>query len=760
MQTVTLGFLSAPGWLWWFAFLAACGIGVWAYHRLLAPLGRGSRWLMTALRVAALVTILLMLLEPVVTSRQRDQGRPRLAVLLDRSSSMLLDGDRGGRTRADEAAAAWERIQAQLGERFELDLFHFTSTLEAQPHPTGAPGEVPAAEVAPTGATALGDALEAVVLQESHAPLGGILVLTDGVQTSGKDPARVARNIPVPIFLAVLGDTLAPADVLVREVNAPPVAQVGEPLALRTVVEYRGQAEREVTLRVAERIGLPTGEAPPAVARSERSLSIGGAGAQGGEQVVTLEVTPSRVGRTLYEIEVAGADSEAVTINNRRLVAVDVREKKTHVLYLEGRPDWDFGFLKRTLDADTTLAYTYFVRQAEGGFLRYGAPGEDGADLPASAEAFAPYAAVLVGHLAPGELPAATVSALRPFLLQGGGLFFLGGHAEGHVRAWEQAGWSDLLPLVFDPQPSRGYATTPVAPTFAGIAHEVTALVESPRETERLWRGLPPVWLPEGSYSAAAAATVLLEGELAQPPRSVPLLALAPAGGGRIGVLAARGMWRWDFVARGADAATAGAGDFWRRLMRWLAEPAERQPFAVHPLRGVFQDSEPIVFEARLLDDAFRPISGARVALSLAGTGAGAPARRASLFPEGEAGRYRGRLAPLPPGGYRYEASAQRGQGAQRRVWRAEGAFWVERMGPEFLHLAASRRLPERIAAAAGGVSVPASELDSLLTAIPHGYRATHVVRQAEVWNHVAVFMVLITFLAIEWALRRRRGLA
>jgi hypothetical protein len=766
MHAFTLGILDRPGLLWWLALAIALLVGVWSYYRLLAPLGRAARIGLRALRIATLLLVLGLLLQPMLTLHLPHTGKPTLAVLIDRSSSMRLPGMHAA-TRAAETEAAYLRLSDALAERFDLVPYTFSASVashlghEVETGFTALP--------TPAGATAIGDALEGVLVQQADAPLAGIVLLTDGVHTAGKDPGRVVRNLPVPVFSVVAGDTVTPPDLRVRDVRANPVAYVGEPMAIEVVLEGYRLAGWDATVAIREVEATPSAAAGGEIAHRSVQLASGPAG----EASLTLEVTPAHAGLTLYEIMASIPDSEAVKLNNVRRVAVEVREKKTRVLYVEGEPDWDFSFLKRAFDADTTLAYTFLVRETDGAFTVYGR-GAHASDArpPQSSDEFEPYAAVIVGHLGPGDLPAGFAAALKQFLLEGGGVLFLAGGRGADLSDWAASGWEELLPLRVTPQPVRGYRMASPHASFAGLTHEITGLGEGPDATKEFWSALPPIWLAEGTYDAAPGASVLLTARVESPLRETPLLAVAAPGSGRIAVLAGRGAWRWDFVMRSIEAEAWVARDFWKRMSRWLSEPGERDRFVVRPARMVFQDSEPVEFAARLLDDAFQPISGARIDVTMTaqtesapvadGRGAPDPAEawQLSLYPEGSAGRYTGRLGALSPGAYRYEAEASTGRGQQRQTWRAEGRFWVEEMGPEFLDLAANRRLPAHLARATGGRSVSGAQVDELIDAVPRDYRATDVVKQAELWNHWPVFAAVTALLAAEWFLRRRRGLA
>jgi len=763
MGQIDLSFLGRPGPLWWLAFVAALGVAAYAYFRLAAPLGTGWRVILRVARGVALLLLLFLLLQPMLTTSAEESGRPRLSVLIDRSSSMGLPGAAGA-ARSAEAAQVLAELEAGLADRFELEWLGFAQSVEPRAVDRGAyPWE-------PLGVTAMGDALEETLLRHGDHPVGGLVLVTDGVQTRGKDPEQVARNLPVPVFSVVVGDTLPPPDLMVRQVRAQPVGYAGEPLAFRVVLAEQGLEGQSATVTIRERSSVEGGTHAAGAELARRTITLP---VESGREVeIALEALPPRVGLTLFEIEARLDGEESVVRNNTRYIAVDVREKKTRVLYIECSPDWDFAFLKRTCDADTSLAYTYLVRPAPGRWVVYGSRAD--ARLPVRDADLAAYAAVVVGHAAPEDLPDETARLLHRFARGGGGVLFVGASGSGDLEAWREI-WEDQLPIQLRAEPRRGFAESAVRVGLAGLAHEITVVDESPVATEEAWAALPPVLIPAGAYATVPGAVTLLTAQTTSPAREVPLMAIAPVGAGRVGVITARGLWRWDFSMSATGRDLPLAREFWRRTMRWISEPSQTDRFLVRPLRHVFQDSEAVAFTARLADEAHEPVAGARVRIEIeqvgrlaapevaAGRPEEAPAGQtlgAELYPEGPAGQYAATLASLPPGGYRFTATATRPGEPAATAARTTGSFWVEPMGPEFFTLGASRRLPGLLAAASGGVVVDARRVPELVAAVPERYKPVRIVRQAELWNHWAVFLALGTLLCAEWIVRRRQGLA
>jgi len=493
---------------------------------------------------------------------------------------------------------------------------------------------------------------------------------------------------------------------------------------------------------------------------------------------VPLEFSPMRIGLSVYALTASVEMDEPVTRNNTRLFAVDVREKKTRILYIENEPDWDFTFLRRTLDADTSLSYTYLVRRPNGSYDNYNDVGA--ARLPRSSDELSPYAAVILGKVTSASLPLETVAVIRDYVIGGGGLLLLGGAKEtGGGRS--PAMWQDILPVRIIADRRSGYTSSLTTLSPSGMAHGITGVKQGDQIGTGGWENRPPIWIQEGQYSLAPGANMLISARTAHPAKEVPIFSLLHAGQGRVAMMSARGFWRWDFSTRSKSEQRSQAGEFWKRTMRWISEPSQKERFRINPAKYVFQDSEALSFSAVLQDASHNPVSDARIEVtlepivfiesdaaiedrdSMAGErnqvpGGPGAAIHLQMYPAGSAGRYNATGAPQRPGMYRYEAVAL--VDGEAEPLRSGGQFWVEEMGPEFYHLASSPRLGEYLARVSDGMAARPDEMDRLAEEIPSLYKRVEVVRQAEIWNHWLLFGTLVLLLSIEWIIRRRRGLA
>jgi uncharacterized membrane protein len=697
----------------------------WAYRRTLAPLSARLRGILWVLRAAALLIAVFMLFQPLLSLVLRSGEKPRLVLLADRSGSMAMP-DGSGKPRAGAILAAAGQAEERLRGSFETERRAFAGSVAPV---AGSLADIRPLDGAPT---AIGAALREVFEADPDRPVGGVILASDGIGTSGPDPVEVARRYRVPVY-PLLPPEAEIRDALVASVVANPVAYQRTELPVQVTVKGIGSRGEVVKLRLKEGDQI----------LAEREVALGAGGAL---RDVILSFTPTVPGMHFYAAEVSPLAEEATEVNNSRHFAVDVREEKTRVLVLEGRLTWDFTFMKRALERDTTLAYTFLVRERDGGWEAMGE--KRVARPPSDASGLRSFSAVVLGDVSPDELAASQWAALAEFVDGGGGLIVAGGRPPAGLSRLAGTALARVLPVRIAGPSAPGPAVD-VMLGPAGRGHPVTGVAGDPVENERLWKGLAPVLVSPGDIAPAPGADILL----AARGSDRPLLIGGRYGRGKTLVLAAHETWRWGFLVPAVEQAGLDVHDrLWLQAVRWVVEPFEVSRLNVSVSRPVLERGEDASFTATVYDEELRPVENAEVAVTLSADGS---EREVRLAPA--PGGYAGSAGALPPGTYRYRASARAGG---RTVGEDEGTFLVDAMGPEYVDLLPDRGLLLTLAEESGGRAFEGDAVASIASEIPRTVRVLERTREYELWMHPALFAALMAALGGEWFLRRRHGLA
>jgi hypothetical protein len=707
-----LSFHLAPNAPW--AILAAVTavvvvLGVWAYRFVVPPLPLRARRLLPALRIVALAVLAWLLAQPAL---ERAAGGPQhLVVLVDRSRSMSLPEAPGGRPRAERAAQAVEAVRRAWRGRAAVDVMGFATTL-GDSGGSGAPAG---------GTTALGDALGALAASAAGQRANGVVVVSDGVVNAGADPVETARGLGVPVHAVVVGEGGAP-DRAVASVEASPSARVGQLSPVRVRIATREPAGTRIPVRL-----LDEGR--------ELARGVAVAPGNGADAELELRATPARPGLAVWTARVDSLPGEITGANNAHEVAFEVAPGRLGVVVVSGGLNWDLGFFRRALLGDSAVALASFVRERNAWHaLERGHGGDPAAALHGAA-------VVVLDGITPAEVGDGFDAGVAAFVRNGGGLLAMGGPPPGvlRYRTGRLAGelGVNVASGVF------GRSGTPLPMPEAA---ELLAWDDDGPRGERAWRAAAP--LTDVSPLVAGGGDRVL---LASTP-GPPLLLARHAGRGQVLLVNGTGFWRWSLS--GVDELAAERGRrLWRRVVHWLAEPAQGEPLRVRPERWLTPGGETVRLFATLQDQAFRPLASATVTGELAGPSG---ATRPITFAPRSAGSYVAEVRDLPPGRWRVRARATRGG---RELGRAGAELAVDTWSFELARTAPDSAALAAVAAASGGRVTRAA--DAAAWAGSLGTRALGTSRSETVklWQSPWLFAFVVGCLSVEWAWRRRRGL-
>jgi len=726
------------------------------------------RWAACALRLLALAALGGILMDPSVAHDVERDVPGRVVVLVDTSASMSVrdaqlpqELARGWAdalglpapqavaelSRAQIAAGALGHLLPRLAAANQVDVMTFAR--EAEPLLSVARGSEPSVPVPlppATGAfTDLAGALQAALDAGPDAqPLAGVVVLTDGRDTSGGDlaaAAEEARRRGVPVYFIGIGSPAMPRDVAVTALTAADRAIVGLPLQVQAFVRADGyEAEEAVIVLDATERG--TGRRREVL---RRVITLAG---DGRRQPVDLTHTPESAGEFTYEARVEPLAGEFRTDNNAATAEVVVADEKIGVLVVAGGPSYDYRFLKALLERDPTFAVTSWLHGS--------------AAPPHAREDLLAYDLVLLIDVSPEDITGEWPGVLTELVdSEGLGIVFLAGPTYTPALLADAGALpGNLLPVTADASRTRamigapGYHTQsrPVSVDPTGAAHPILG---PPAGTDRAayWQGLPSLYWVLPVESAKPGATVLLRcGEPGPPRRSgeaMPLVAVQPYGLGRVLYCGSPGTWRWR------RAGIERYERFWLQAFRYCAGGRLRggdRRAALMLDRAEFSVGEPVRVRARLLDDALRPLGDEAVVLGIERNGDPMGTIRAGRVP-GEEGIFEGVFYPQAFGRFAVVYVAPDGM-------RFSESFHVRPPQVEFENLRLARPAMERIAETTGGRYVLPGGLSALADSIPDLSRT--VVESGPLrpaWDRFHVLILLIGALAAEWVLRKSMGM-
>jgi uncharacterized membrane protein len=769
----------------------------WGYRR--AGATPGVRLLAAAVKLLGILILALCLLEPLLTSNRARPGANLFIVLTDNSQSMTLRDRDAHQTRADQVKSllpATRKWLVDLRQAFDLRTYAFDTQLKAFAGPE---------ELAfDGGASNLGASLERIVKRYQGRPMAGILLMTDG---SATDAAAVSRFVEQaggeskvsPIYPVLLGADRAADDVSVGQVALTQTSFEDAPVTITAQVTTSGYKGRSLVANLLDESG-----------KSVQKQTI--TADNDGEPVsVRFRLRPEQPGVSFYRVAVApeGKDAqpttqhaiksdEATLANNARLVAVDRGRGPYRVLYVSGRPNWEFKFLQRSLAGDPQVQLSALMRIAKrepkftflgqrgnrGGentnplfrgfdpadkdaveqydqpvIVRFGMQDENElrSGFPKTADELFRYHALVVDDLESEFFTQDQMQLIKDFVRQrGGGLLMLGGQESFKNGKYDRTPIGDLLPVYADQVPELPPdAKFRVSLTREGLLEPWVRLrADEDAERKRL-NAMPAFVTINAIRGIKPGATVLANVQVEGSGAMVPALVEQRFGQGRVAALLIADLWRWG-LRRPAD------GEFdmeksWRQTIRRLvADVPERVTVSVVPAEESSDDAGQLKLRVTLRDVSFAPLDNATVTVKVTGPDGKALDLTAEASPK-ESGAYEAAYVPRQSGAYRVQALATAADGSE--VGTASTGWTTEPAAEEIRDLKPNRALLDQLARATGGQTVAADNLDALVATLPTRHAQITEPHIEPAWHQPWVFAIAICCLCAEWGIRRWRGM-
>ncbi len=400
LQTLGRVTVYACTWpLWVAAVMLGLGIEIASscFYRERQAVSRRLGTVILALRAAAIMLSVLILMQPVLVRFTGKKITRRVAVLVDASASMrfadrqwqpreclewaahlgrLSDAQRTALTHATtDAQKLWdglpeadrtatlgvcetsrvalacdllkrpgaggESFLTKLGNRYDLDLFKFgrglsrTSETEIEKN-LASTNEASFAEHYFRAATDFTTALEGVLKDIPSEQLAGVLVLSDGIHNAETSVLPVTRRFGAqgaPVCGVMVGGTRLPFDIALADVIAPESIFLGDRVRLIATVKATGAIGKRIKVKLTCEDAV--------VQETELDVST-----DDWQREVRLAHEPTTNGVVRYEVKTEVLEGELFKDNNAWRSDVAVSDDRINVLLVDDSPRWEFRYLR------------------------------------------------------------------------------------------------------------------------------------------------------------------------------------------------------------------------------------------------------------------------------------------------------------------------------------------------------------------------------------------------------------------------------
>ncbi len=762
------------------------------------------------LRSIGIGLLLFCLLEPMATLERPKPQANSFAILVDRSKSMDVLNQQRVRQGSPSLGSVLDDSSPWLGklaDDFRVRRFLFDSSLE----PIDAFGKT---EYSGNN-SALYDSLSSLKDRFQGKPLAGVLLLTDG-QATDRVPEDLAAEYGFPVYPIRLGNQSAPQDVRIDSVTISQSEFETSPCTAKVKVTHQGFSGDSIRVDLIDTSGKVVASQTIAMQQDDTPVMAEfrfrpeKSGVQGYRILARRDSELATADATLVDgvpknkdiLASAELTSELTLGNNSRFLVVDRGRGPYRILYVAGRPNWEYKFLKRALDEDDEIKITSLIRIAkkeikfnfrdsavdqsnplfsgfedvipeekeqydETVFARLGlsSANELKKGLPKDASELFEYSAIIIDDLEHDFFSADQQSMLRQFVAtRGGGLLVLGGEESLGGRGFRDSVLGQLLPvygeeapsdsetnkneeLEFEDSPSVRYTLTregwllPFLRTEDSESSEKERLATMPSfEVLNRTRGVKP------------GASVLAEA-VDSTDTKTPALVTQRFGKGRTAALLIGDMWRWGL--HNSRNTQSPLYQSWRQMVRWLIADVPKR------IQMKIDESNQSNRSVRILVDVkgpdFRSLDNAIVStviVSPSGKETLVPAEASSKI----AGQYELSLVANEEGIYSVTATVTDADGS---LLGTSQLGWIhDPNAVEFQQLGENTSALEGLAKATDGEMIAIEQLESFVQSLESRKVPITETKTEPLWHQGWILLISLACICGEWGLRRRYGLA
>lgn len=805
---------------------------------------RGSR-MSPGMRVASLVMrlfgiglLLLCLLEPMGVQERAKPQANAFAVVVDNSQSVQEIWDARDSVSSAGLSEKWYRELfrddsswiRRLGEEFRLRRYVFSSGLDPIDSFEGIAMNGVDSSLVGSLLSLRDRYLSSSKGDEqlsSTVPLAGVLLFTDG-QATDRSEWTSLKEMGVPIYPVVCGDIGSQRDIAITSISVSQTDFETAPVTLSATVSATGYEASSIEVDLIDSDGKLIQTQPAKSVEEKKDAKVefrfrpSAPGVQG-YKLLAKSINDSKLSSLPNAAPNSsdiskGIEEEITTLNNQRYQIVDRGRGPFRVLYLAGRPNWEYKFLSRAISEDAEVELTALIRIAKKEpkfnfrdnrvdsanplfsgfedvseeekeqfdqpvFVRLGLTeaGQLQAGFPKDDEELFSYHAILIDDLESDFLSMEQQSMIRRFVtVRGGGLLMLGGQESMRGKSFENSVLSQLLPVYGDSisEDPSDWTTNPNETVGQRVRFELTRegwLQPFMRtaDTEIKEKGrlseMPDFQVVNKTSAVKPGASVLASGTLAGPGSTNDLgelgeqvktdseavpLFVVQRYGRGRTAAFLIGDW-WRWAMYRKSLEQSPMFQAWRQMIRWMVNDVPR---------SITMSSEKVTGATklrRIIADVkgpdFKIVDNAKVNVELKGPDGNKTELR--LEPSLEVpGRYESIVLCEQDGIYIATANCESED--ESILGNAQTGWTNEPIADELRQLGEDTEFLSQIASASGGKVVSLNELESFTANVPSDLVPIRERKTYPLWHQSWVIVVALACLCVEWSLRRRYGLA
>ncbi|MGE5435683.1 MAG: hypothetical protein ACM3O3_00520 [Syntrophothermus sp.] len=706
VEKFNLAFSYSP-WYFFILFAAVIGYAYYIYKYTIPQISLPKKVLLMTLRIAALAILLFIIFEPVISLSTKKVMQPVTLFYFDNSKSMKIND---GTEREQNLKNIFDDVNNNLSElngeakTFGLNVIQISSDSSLK------------LSEANTNFSKIFSSIEA------NKNISSIVIISDGVITSGSNPVYAAEKLNVPVYTIGLGDTAQRNDIEVKNILFNEYIYIESPTIISATITNKGFAGQQIKVTLSENN----------VVIGNQDITL----IEEGSSQVNFDYTPHSPGEKKIVVSATVMNGEFNKENNKKIVYANVLDNKVNVLIVAGSPSADLSFFRNTLEQNKNLSIKTITQITASKFLE----NDDRNKLIEQADIF--YLIGFPGKNTPDDL----INKVLNKISNKNTPFF--------INLTENTDYNKLnllkneLPFSFRKQ---GEGFTEVQPNLITVKTD-NPLIKG--NTINEWNNLPPVLQPQLEIKAKPESEVLATIKINNNVIDNPLIITRRLGSKRSLAITAKDLWKWKLETATKNLQLFDI--FINNNIQWLNSSEEKKQVRIRTTKKTYALGEPVEFNAQVYDESFNTVSDAEVKIKIKNKNG---VNDLTLTPL-ENGLYEGTLSSEEPGDYTFNGDAIRNN---IKLGTDAGSFNVGEVDIEMVNTSMDKEMLTTLSSSTGGEFIYYKNYKKIFELLKSRVEKSKVEKiekkEIDLWSNEWLMGIMILLLAAEWFFRKRTGM-
>ncbi len=629
-----------------------------------------------------------------------------MVLLIDESASQVVGNDS---LEKESALRVWAKEGVSNFESlgYNVEVFGFAKSVNSR-NPSDTAWHFKG------NRTNLSLALEAVSSKYTHRNVAGVVVTTDGITNSGRDPEYGAELLDVPHFFIGSGDTTVIQDIEITSIACNQVTYLNNEFPVEIKIRSTGFVNESIKLKVY--LGSQAVESKTIKITDKR-----------GYYTNKFYLNASENGMKRVKVVIIPLEGEQLRENNYASEYIEVLDSKRKVKLIAHAPHPDLKAislaLKSNLHQEVSIIYA--------------------SEIKSNSEFSDTDVAIL--HNIPNSL-APTPQAISMLINSNTPVLFIGG---------PQMNWTEL-PV------DRSGVTVEVGKVQQAVKGKINkrfSLFKLPTGLSNDLKFLPPLTKAMGNVKPSSSLNTAINISLDALETEWPLLAFnKDAMGRRSGIIMGEGIWRWRMESKLHSGNSEIFDNMLCSTVQYLDSRDDVKRFRVKSTKRL-EDSDRVIFSAQVYDASLNSTTDSDISLVITNDKGENFDYDFSIKNDS----YKLDCGSMPAGEYKWAAKTI----IDGKIEKLSGGFVVSEVKAEFISESANHDLLKRLALKTGGEflgSINTEEIDvkSLIHKVDSKVNKSDVIHEftdrLELINFRLILSIILGGLTLEWVVRRRQG--